>query len=131
MRYNAFFGPSEGHYAAGASLPAIDPASIDPKTARLVNEVVQGHLGREIPAAELAFDTTLEALGMDSLDRMDATLKVEQQFGFHSPAVLTSLGELQALAAGKLAAAGAEKPPEKVPAAWFAPPRNEIGRAHV
>ncbi len=124
VRYNRLFGPSEGRWHVATALPAVDPASLDPKTVGLVNELVQRRLGREVAPEELAFETTLEALGMDSLDRMDATLEVEQQFGFHSPAVLTSLGELQALAAGKLAAAGAEKPPEKVPAAWFAPPRN-------
>jgi long-chain-fatty-acid--[acyl-carrier-protein] ligase len=123
VRFSHFFGPTAGTYAAAAALPAIDPAAIDPKTIRLVNDLVQGHLGREIAPGELGFDTTLEALGMDSLDRMDATLKVEQQFGFHNPAVLSTLGELWALADGKLAAA-AEAEPLPVPAAWFAPPRG-------
>jgi acyl-CoA synthetase (AMP-forming)/AMP-acid ligase II/1-acyl-sn-glycerol-3-phosphate acyltransferase/acyl carrier protein len=123
VRYSHFFGPTAGHYAAGAALPSIDPATIDPKTIRLVNDLVQGHLGRELDPCELAFDTTLEALGMDSLDRMDATLKVEQQFGFHNPAVLNTLGELWALADGKLSG-GAKEEAIPVPAAWFAPPRS-------
>ncbi len=123
VRYSHFFGPTAGHYAAGAALPSIDPATIDPKTIRLVNDLVQGHLGRELDPHELAFDTTLEALGMDSLDRMDATLKVEQQFGFHNPAVLNTLGELWALADGKLSG-GDKKEAIPVPAAWFAPPRS-------
>ena len=123
VRYSHCFGPTEGHYAAAASLPAIDPAALDPKTIRLVNDLVQGHLGREIEAGELTFDTTLESLGMDSLDRMDATLKVEQQFGFHNPAVVSTLGELWALADGKLAGDGKEEP-IPVPAVWFAPPRS-------
>ncbi len=123
VRYSHFFGPTAGHYAAGAALPSIDPATIDPKTIRLVNDLVQGHLGRELDPHELAFDTTLEALGMDSLDRMDATLKVEQQFGFHNPAVLNTLGELWALADGKLSG-GAKEEAIPVPAAWFAPPRS-------
>ena len=123
VRYSYLFGPSTGHYAAGAVLPAIDPASIDPKTIRLVNELVQGHLGREIDSRELAFDTTLEGIGMDSLDRMDVTLKVEQQFGFHNAAVVNTLGELWALADGKLAGDKKEEP-IAVPVAWFAPPRS-------
>ncbi len=123
VRYSHCFGPTEGHYAAGASLPSIDPATIDPKTIRLVNDLVQGHLGREIDSHELAFDTTLEALGMDSLDRMDATLKVEQQFGFHNASVLNTLGELWALADGKLAA-GEKEEAIAVPKAWFTPPRS-------
>jgi long-chain-fatty-acid--[acyl-carrier-protein] ligase len=123
VRYSHFFGPTAGHYAAGAALPLIDPATIDPKTIRLVNDLVQGHLGRELDPRELAFDTTLEALGMDSLDRMDATLKVEQQFGFHNPSVLNTLGELWALADGKLSG-GAKEEVIPVPAAWFALPRS-------
>jgi len=123
VRYSHFFGPTAGHYAAAASLPSIDPATIDPKTIRLVNDLVQGHLGREIDSRELAFDTTLEALGMDSLDRMDATLKVEQQFGFHNASVLNTLGELWALADGKLAA-GEKEEAIAVPKAWFTPPRS-------
>lgn len=123
VRYSHFFGPTAGHYAAGAALPSIDPATIDPKTIRLVNDLVQGHLGRELDPCELVFDTTLEALGMDSLDRMDATLKVEQQFGFHNPAVLNTLGELWALADGKLSG-GDKKEAIPVPTAWFALPRS-------
>ena len=123
VRFSYLFGPSTGHYAAGAALPAIDPASIDPKTIRLVNELVQGHLGRELDPGELTFDTTLEGIGMDSLDRMDATLKVEQQFGFHNAAVVNTLGELWALADGKLAGDRKEEP-IAVPVAWFAPPRS-------
>ena len=123
VRYSHFFGPTAGHYAAGVSLPSIDPATIDPKTIRLVNDLVQGHLGRELDPQELAFDTTLEALGMDSLDRMDATLKVEQQFGFHNASVLNTLGELWALADGKLSG-GVKEEAIPVPAAWFALPRS-------
>ncbi|MFM7249770.1 MAG: AMP-binding protein [Planctomycetaceae bacterium] len=125
VRYHAFLGPSEGRFAAGAALPKVDPTTLAPKTIRLVNELVAGEVGRELAPEELAYDTRLEALGMDSLDRMDATLKVEQQFGFHSPVVVESLGELWALADGKLAAAEGAKPAgaAAVPAAWFAPPR--------
>ena len=123
VRFSYLFGPSTAHFAAGAALPAIDPSAIDPKTIRLVNDVVQGQLGRELEASELTFDTTLEALGMDSLDRMDATLKIEQRFGFHNPSVVNTLGELWALADGKLASDGKQEP-IPVPAMWFTPPRS-------
>ena len=123
VRSSHLFGPTEGKYAAAVALPAVDPATIDPKTIRLVNDLVQGQLGREVDAGDLTFDTTLESLGMDSLDRMDATLKVEQQFGFHNAAVVNTLGELWSLADGKLAGEGKEEP-IPVPPAWFAPPRS-------
>ena len=128
VRPNFLFGPTEGRWHAAPALPAIDPDSLDPKTVRLVNDLVQRRIGREVAPDELSFGTTLEALGMDSLDRMDATLEVEQQFGFHAPVVLSTLGELQALADGKLApaaSAAAGTARDKVPAAWFAPPRAD------
>lgn len=123
VRPSHLFGPTEGHFAATASLPSIDRDSIDPKTIRLVNDLVQVQLGRELDPDELAFDTPLEALGMDSLDRMDATLKVEQQFGFHNASVVNTLGELWALADGKLGGDQKDQP-IPVPALWFAPPRS-------
>ncbi len=123
VRPSFFFGPTEGHFAAAASRPAIDRDSIDPKTIRLVNDLVQVHLGRELDPDELAFDTALESIGMDSLDRMDATLKVEQQFGFHNASVVNTLGELWALADGKLGGDQQDQP-IPVPALWFAPPRS-------
>ena len=125
VRYSHWFGPRSGHFAAGGTGQEIDPAHLSPKTIGQVNELVQAHLGREILAEELQSTTTLESLGMDSLDRMDATLKVEQQFGFHTAAVVSTLGELWALADGKLSSPAEEEsagPP--APAGWFALQRS-------
>jgi long-chain-fatty-acid--[acyl-carrier-protein] ligase len=58
---------------------------------------------------------------MDSLDRMDVTLNVEQRFGFSGDDVPTSVGDLWALAGG-LASKG---PPKPAPPEWFRPPAQD------
>ncbi len=59
---------------------------------------------RAVPE-ELEPNTTLESLGLDSLERMDFALQVEKQFGFRSNEILTTVGALWALADGQLSVA--------------------------
>ena len=51
-------------------------------------------------------ETTLDEIGLDSLDRMDTALRIEDRFGFHSNEVATTLGELWALAEGLVQSSG-------------------------
>ena len=46
----------------------------------------------------------LERLGLDSLERMDLALHIEDRFGFRSDRVADTLGELWALAKGNFPA---------------------------
>ena len=126
VRYNYIFGPSQGdfHLAAAAT---IDADGIDPKTVSLVNDLVASFLKRDLEPAESEAATRLEDLGLDSLDRMELALRIEQQFGFRSSTVVDSLGGLWALAAGRLPAGPDAAKPLEVPAAWFAPPRRATG----
>jgi acyl-CoA synthetase (AMP-forming)/AMP-acid ligase II/1-acyl-sn-glycerol-3-phosphate acyltransferase/acyl carrier protein len=126
VRYNYLFGPSQGdfHQAAAAT---IDTDGIDPKTVSLVNDLVASFLKRDLEPAENEAATRLEDLGLDSLDRMELALRIEQQFGFRSSTVVDSLGGLWALAAGRLPAGPDAAKPLEVPAAWFAPPRATAG----
>lgn len=117
VRYNHLFGPSEGRFGQGPAAAHFDVTKIKPKTIGLVNELVQSHLGRHLGEDELTASTTLEAIGLDSLDRMDLALKIEQQFGFRSNEVAATLGGLWALADGQLPQTEAT---EAVPEAWFA-----------
>lgn len=119
VRYNPLFGPTEGHYRPAVTAQ-IDAASLNPKTIAQVNELAASFLKRDLEPAENAADTTLEALGLDSLDRMELALRIEQQFGFHSSAVVSTLGELWALADGKLSDGDGSLPPLDVPSNWFA-----------
>ena len=121
VRYHHWFGPSVGRYGKGAKTPEIDLDAIKAKTMHLVNELVQSHLGRHLSESELQPDTKLEEVGLDSLDRMDLSLKIEQQFGFRSNAVASTMGELWALADGQL---GGDGQPATAPQAWFASRRS-------
>jgi long-chain-fatty-acid--[acyl-carrier-protein] ligase len=124
VRYNAFFGPAEGHYEAAASADAVDPATISPKTIRLVNDLLASHLKRELEPDELRPDIRFDAIGLDSLDRMELALTIEQQFGFRSDTIVDTLGGLWALADGKLPASAAGRTPAAAPPAWSRPARS-------
>ncbi len=122
VRYNHLFGPSQGDYSNVSAASNYDLQKIKPKTIGLVNELIQSHLGRQLPEEQLQPEVTLEQIGLDSLDRMDLALKIEQQFGFRSNVVSPTLGGLWALADGQLSQAGAEQ--ATAPKAWWKPKRN-------
>lgn len=117
VRYHHLFGPTAGSYAKGIAEANYDLKKIKPKTIGLVNDLIQSHLGRQIPVEDLKADTTLEQIGLDSLDRMDLALKIEHQFGFRSNVVSPTLGGLWALADGQLSQAGAAQ--LTAPPAWW------------
>jgi long-chain-fatty-acid--[acyl-carrier-protein] ligase len=119
VRYHRLFGPRAGHFRPAASAQAVDPATLTPKTVRQVNDLLAAHLNRELAPDELQPETRFDAIGLDSLDRMDLALEVERQFGFRSDAVVDTLGELWALADGKLATAPVG--PAAPPPAWHRP----------
>ncbi len=117
-RYHHWFGPSEGRFGRTVAGPEIDESSLNPKTVALVNELVQAHLGRQLDDGDLQLNTKLESIGLDSLDRMDLALKIEQQFGFRSNAVSATLGGLWALADGQLSQSDTGL---EAPETWFSP----------
>ena len=82
--------------------------------------MVEERLKRPLAAEENAAETLLERLGLDSLERMDLALHIEDRFGFRSDRVGETLGELWALAEGQLSAAGDKIEPP--PPAWNTPP---------
>ncbi len=123
VRYHHWWGPDSGKFQAGGIGQQVDVASLNPKTVRLVNELIQSHLDRHLCDEELQAATTLESIGLDSLDRMDLALRIEQQFGFRSSAVASTLGQLWALADGKLQQGPTA--PAKAPDAWIATETNK------
>lgn len=127
VRYNWLFGPSTGSYAP-AQAETVDAAAIAGKTIGQVNELVASFLKRDLDESECQAATRLEDLGLDSLDRMELALRIEQQFGFQSDTVVDTLGGLWALADGKLAGHDAAKP-LPVPKAWFASMTGGTARA--
>jgi long-chain-fatty-acid--[acyl-carrier-protein] ligase len=95
----------------------VQAGKIKPEVREAVGHILADKLGRPLNAEEEKADTTFDQLGLDSLDRMELSLRVEQQFGFSGDEVPATLGQLWALAAG-LAEREAPRPP---PAEWFRP----------
>ena len=66
----------------------IETTTIDEKIIGQVNELVASFLKRDLIDNEQVAGTRLEDLGLDSLDRMELALRIEQQFGFQSDDVV-------------------------------------------
>lgn len=92
---------------------------ITPATRQAVGEILQEKLKRPLTEAEGRAATPLDALGLDSLDRMDIAQQIEDRFGFRSERVAVTVGELWALAQGEARAESAPGP--KIPPVWEAP----------
>jgi long-chain-fatty-acid--[acyl-carrier-protein] ligase len=119
--YHFLFGARTFEFPGRADLAEADLRQVRPETKEAVNHFIADRLGRPLTAKEQRPETTFDQLGLDSLDRMEVALHVEQQFGFTADQVPANLGELWALAQG-LAEKGPPKPP---PPAWFRPPSDE------
>ena len=126
VRYNWCFGPDTGTYQTPTATD-IDTDSINKKTIGQVNELVELFLKRDLIDSEQVSGTRLEDLGLDSLDRMDLALRIEQQFGFQSDEVVETLGGLWSLADGKLASRTTGNN-LVVPKNWFSSMAPEVGQ---
>ncbi|MCC9608907.1 AMP-binding protein [Blastopirellula sp. JC732] len=119
--YNPWFGPRDFDFEAVKRENAIDADAIKPATKEAINAMLVEHLGRELDPSELAPETTLDTLGLDSLERMDMALEMEREFGFRSNHVPTNVGELWLLAEGQLSSGDDEE--LIVPELWSKPPK--------
>ncbi|MDA1179312.1 MAG: AMP-binding protein [Planctomycetota bacterium] len=117
--YHPFLGARNRDYSTQSSAITFDPSAIKPSTWQVVTDLVAERIGRDLSDEERTYSTSLDDLGMDSLDRMDVALHIEHQFGFRSSQVAGTLGELAALAEGVLAG---ESPPLQINPSWFLPP---------
>lgn len=119
--YHFLFGARTFEFPKRTGLAEADLTQIKPDTKTAVNQIVSDKLGRPLSSEEQKAEITFDQLGLDSLDRMEVTLHVEQQFGFSGDQSPTNLGQLWALAQGLV-----EKgPPAPPPPAWFRPPSDE------
>ena len=119
--YHRLFGPREYRFPDLTKAGAVDAAKIRPQTMRAVEELIEEHLKHPLGDEEKRPETPLDRLGLDSLDRMDIALTIEDRFGFHSDRVADTLGELWALAEGLLTGTGDDAQP--APDAWNRRPR--------
>lgn len=117
VRHHFLFGPRQFEFPKPGGLDEVDLSKIKPETKEAVNHIIADKLHRPLAESEQKPEITLDQLGLDSLDRMDIMLQVEQQFGFSGEEVPANLGQIWALAQG-LVEKSAPKPP---PAAWFQP----------
>ncbi|MHB1556742.1 MAG: AMP-binding protein [Isosphaeraceae bacterium] len=100
-------------------------ARVRPETRAAVAEILADKLGRPLSAEELDPRMLLDALGLDSLERMDLALAIEQRFGFSVDPAPTTIGQLFVVADGL-----AETAPPRPPAPeWFRPATGEVSPA--
>ncbi|MHB8901510.1 MAG: AMP-binding protein, partial [Thermoguttaceae bacterium] len=96
------FGPRHYEFPELHRTLDVDLDRISAKTRLAVKEMIEEHVGRPLTPEEMAPDATLDLLGLDSLERMELALAIEDRFGFRSDRVASNLGELWALAEGQM-----------------------------
>ena len=84
-----------------------------------VNHLLAEFLKRPLTDAEQKPETTLDFLGLDSLDRMDVTLEVEQRFGFSTEQSPSTLSDLWLLAQGLATKAAAQPARDAGAGVWL------------
>lgn len=121
--YHFLFGPRTYEFPPGFA-PAegeIAPDQVRPQTREAVAEILADELGRPLTPDELHPGTRLDDLGLDSLQRMELALAVEQRFGFSVDPAPATVGQLMALAQGLVE----KEPPKPPPPEWFRTPSHE------
>jgi long-chain-fatty-acid--[acyl-carrier-protein] ligase len=113
--YHFLLGPRTFDFPALAGTASIQPEKVSLEMRRQVAQLIAEHLKHEPAPSDEEPATTLEELGLDSLDRMELSLELERRFGFTSPHVPMTVGELWALASGQLQGT----PPPPPPPEWF------------
>jgi long-chain-fatty-acid--[acyl-carrier-protein] ligase len=98
--YHFLFGRRDFGFPEFQGGGEIDLEKIRPKTRQAVNEMIEEHLGRALDPEETLPEATLDQLGLDSLERMELALSIEDRFGFRSDRVANTVGDLWALAEG-------------------------------
>ncbi|MBX3423364.1 MAG: 1-acyl-sn-glycerol-3-phosphate acyltransferase [Pirellulaceae bacterium] len=93
VRYHRWFGPRQGNYQS-AIQPTIDLTAIQLRTIQQVNQIVEELLGRPLTPSEQQPETDLESFGFDSLDRVELTLRIQEQFQVRQQLVPETLGGL-------------------------------------
>jgi long-chain-fatty-acid--[acyl-carrier-protein] ligase len=118
--YHFLFGPRTFEFPPSA---AEDPllSQVTPETRTEVVQILERKLKRKLTNQERRPDMVLAQMGMDSLDRMDVTLEVEQRFGFSGEQSPATLGDLWLLGQG-LVKKAATRP---VPKGWFRDPSRD------
>ena len=126
--YHQFLGPRVFQFPDIEAADEPEQNKIRPATIKAVNEILEEYLGHPLADDEKQPHTSLDQIGLDSLDRMDIVWKLEDHFGFHSDRVANTLGDLWALAEGLTFSTNESA--AAAPAAWERPSSAE-GAADV
>jgi long-chain-fatty-acid--[acyl-carrier-protein] ligase len=118
--YHFLFGRRSYEFPPLEEVDEIDLKKVTPATREAVAHIVADKLGRPLTPQEERPETNFDQLGLDSLDRMEMMLRVEQQFGFSGDQVPVDLGQLWALAQGL----ARRSPSRPAPPLWFQPPSD-------
>jgi long-chain-fatty-acid--[acyl-carrier-protein] ligase len=93
-------------------------AHATPEIKNEVTQILEKKLNRKLSDDEKKSSTVIAQLGMDSLDRMDLTLEIEQRFGYSTDQSPYTIGDLWLLAQGL----AKEAVPHFVSKSWFRSP---------
>lgn len=115
-----WFRPEEHKFPCLQTPVLVDAGRIRPAVRQAIRSLLEERLHRPLQEEEDQPETRLDGIGLDSLDRMELTLAVEDRFGFHSDQIIETVGDLWALAEG-LRSATAQTPLE-APPLWQRPP---------
>jgi long-chain-fatty-acid--[acyl-carrier-protein] ligase len=118
--YHFLFGQRTFEFPRYETSEETDLGKVTPEIKAEIAAMLADKLGRPLSPAEQEPETSLDQLGLDSLDRMELNLAVEQRFGFTGDQVPANVGQLWALAQGLIE----KKPPKPPPAEWFRPPSD-------
>ena len=120
--YHPFLGRREFEYPPLAELKEVDLDRVSAETKTAVAQLLSEKLSRPLADHELQPDVTLDALGLDSLGRMELTLDVERHFGHAGDDVPENVGQVWGLAQGLTS----ESEPQPAPKEWFAPLGSDL-----
>jgi acyl-CoA synthetase (AMP-forming)/AMP-acid ligase II/1-acyl-sn-glycerol-3-phosphate acyltransferase/acyl carrier protein len=111
--YHFVFGPRTRDFPRLKGLATGNREQISEETKAIIGQFIEKRLKRSLTEAEQQPDVNFDQLGLDSLDRMEVTLAVEERFGFHGEEVPTTIGQLWELAQGLVEHAPLKPPPPK------------------
>ncbi len=120
--YHPFLGPRTITFPPLASNFDVDLEKIEPATKEAVHAIIAERIKRPLTESEKEPTAELEVIGLDSLDRMELALVIEQRFGFQSDKVAVRLADLYALAQGLVESSGPKQ--ISVPEVWSIQPSN-------
>lgn len=124
--YHFAFGRRHFTFPEPSGARRSDFDDVDPKTREAIAGILHDRLGDDHRDGLGDPTTTLDALGLDSLDRMELSLEVEDRFGFRGEGVPETIGDLWDLAEGR----GKGAVEVTAPRAWLLEPARP-GRLRI